>query len=145
MAKITRDDIIGPTGLGFTKELYTAIAPDGTAFDGLVSAVITEQAAELLERVGTTVYNDAAKLTYVKKAEKCLAAAELIQRRINIILANAQAVGQEIDTSNERSQRRDYLDQAGSWIAKLAQGVTTDPSSEIAMTVITSSRFEATT
>jgi len=144
MPKITRDDIIGPTGLGFTKELYSVIAPDIVAFDVLVDAVISEQAAELAERVGSSVYNDAARLNYVKKAEKCLAAAEMVQRRINIVLGTRGGLGEPSDTRSEQQQRKDYLDQAEIWISKLAQGITVDPPSDFAVRVITSSRFETT-
>ena len=82
--KISRTDISGPTGLGFVKELYTSIASTEEAFNALVDAVIAEQAGELSDRIGTTAYNAAANLTYVQKAEKCLTAAEMIQRRINM-------------------------------------------------------------
>jgi glycerol-3-phosphate dehydrogenase len=141
MSKITKDDIIGPTGLGFTKELYSVIAADDAAFNTFVEAIITEQAAELAERVGSTVYAAAANLTYLKRAEKCLTAAELIQRRINIILANIQATGNEIGTKAEADQRREYLTQAEGWIAKLAQGITTDPSADFASGSLVTDHF----
>lgn len=139
--KIARTDISGPTGLGFVKELYSSIAPSEEAFNTLVDAVIAEQAGELSDRIGTA-YNAAANLTNVKKAEKCLTAAEMIQRRINIILANIQASGAEGSTKAEEAQRKAYLDKAEEWIAKLAQGVTTDPSASFASGALVTSHFE---
>jgi hypothetical protein len=141
MPKITKDDIIGPTGLGFVLELYSIIAPDQTAFEILVNAVIAEQAAELQERAGLAVYDAAANLTYVKKAEKCLTAAEMIQRRINIVLGTRSGSGEPPDTRSEQQQRKDYLDKAEEWIAKLAQGVTTDPSANFASGALVTSHF----
>ncbi|HAR46636.1 MAG TPA: hypothetical protein DCS05_10880 [Nitrospiraceae bacterium] len=140
--KISRTDISGPTGLGFVKELYTSIASTEEAFNALVDAVIAEQAGELSDRIGTTAYNAAANLTYVQKAEKCLTAAEMIQRRINIIMANIQASGSEGSTKVEEAQRKAYLDKAEEWIAKLAQGVTTDPSANFASGALVTSHFE---
>jgi len=142
MPKITKDDIIGPTGLGFTKELYSIIAPDQTAFESLVDAVIAEQSGELVARVGSGVYDAAANLTCLKKAEKCLAAAEMIQRRINIVLGTRAGSGEPPDTRSEQQQRKDYLDQAEIWISKLAQGVTTDPSANFASGSLITGHFE---
>ena len=126
MPKITKDDITGPTGLGLIRELFSAIAKDDTAFDAFVDSIITDQSAELQDRIGSAAYNLSANATYVKKAEKCLTAAEMVRRRINIVLGNAQAAGQEISTRNEEKQRDEYLSQAEVQISKLAQGVTTD-------------------
>jgi hypothetical protein len=144
MAKITRYDLIGPTGLGFVQAMFSVIAPDDLSFEQFVDAVIAEQALILEGRVGGAAYTATTGPTkdYVKLAEKFLAAAELVQRRINIILGNAQGAGQELDTSNERKQRSDYLSQAEIWITKAAQGVTADPSADIAVATVLTSRFE---
>ena len=123
MPKITRTDI---TNLGFTKDLFTGIIGQGgeTAFGELLDGIIADESETLADRLGS-VY-DIGKARYVKNAERCLVAAELIRRRINIILANAKASGQEITTQNENKQRKDYLDEAEGWIAKIAQGVAGD-------------------
>jgi hypothetical protein len=126
MSKITRSDIIGPTGLGFTQAMFSAIAGTQTAFEELVDAVIADQAAELSDRLGSTAYDLAANLAYVKKTEKNLAAAELIRRRINVILNSINGAGAELSTENERKQREDYLAEAETWIAKIASGTTAD-------------------
>lgn len=113
MPKITKDDIAGPKGLGFIREMFGAICPDEAAFELFITGIIADQALELEGRIGTTAYNDLAtpNAIYVKKAERCLVAAEMIQRRINVLLGNAAGAGQELDTSNEHKQRQAYLDQ----------------------------------
>lgn len=142
MAKITTSDL---KSLGFIREMFGPIAPDDMAFDDLLTAVIAEQALQLSGRIGTALYNDAASpnADYVKLAEKNLCAAEMLQRKINIILGNTASRGEEFSTTPERNQRKDYLAEAESWIGKLAQGVTTDPPSDVAVNVITASRFDS--
>ncbi len=143
MAKITRDDIIGPTGLGFTQAMFKPLVSDETQFGNLVDAVLAEKAEELEERVGSSVYADAANLRYLKNAERCMTAAELLRRRITILLANVTAAGDPIRTDAEQAQMKDYLAQAETWISKLAQGVTADsPTGEFACGALITSHFE---
>lgn len=139
LPKITAQEI---KDLGFNQAMFSVMAADETAFTALITAVITEKSDELQGRIGSTAYNDSAKLTYVKKAEKCLSAAEMVQRRINIILGNTVSSGSEINTKNEQDQRKDYLTQAEEWIAKVAQGVTVDTGS-FATGVSISSHFDS--
>lgn len=140
MPKITRDNIIGPKGLGFTFAMFSPIAGEETAFHELVDDVIEEQAAELFDRIGSAAYDLAANATYVKKAEKNLVAAELVRRRINVILNNMNSAGNEISTENEHKQRKDYLDEAEKWIAKLADGSVAS-SAEFASGALITSHF----
>jgi hypothetical protein len=143
MAKITKDDIRGPRGLGFTREMYGAIVKNDMEFDALVDAVISEQADILSGRIGSTAYNLAANLTNVKKSEKSLSAAEMVGRRINIILGDAVGGGQDANkTYDLRLQRDKYLDDAEIWIAKIAQGVTADPASDFSSGSLVTSHFE---
>ena len=143
MAKITVSDL---KSLGFTREMFVPIAADDTAFDDLLTTIIAEQALQLSGRIGTTAYNDAASpnADYVKMAEKYLSAAELIQRRINVLLGNSVSAGQELATANERNQRKDYLAQADGWIAKVVAGSTID-SADFASGALVTSHFEETT
>ena len=136
---ITNPDI---KALGFTQALFSVICADDPAFEALIDGIITDQSSELQDRVGATVYSAPANATYIKKAEKCLVAAELVQRRINIVLGNSQGAGQEISTANERNQRKDYLDEAERWIAKLASGVTVD-SADFASGALVTSHFDS--
>jgi hypothetical protein len=121
MAKININDI---TGLGIIKEMYSAIAPTEAEFENLIGEIISEQSAILEGRIGSDVYASVIQPTagYVKRAEKCLVAAEMVQRRINIILGNAVGAGQEINISHEAAQKKAYSDEAEKWITKLGDG-----------------------
>ncbi len=112
MAKITRTDIIGPLGLGFTQELFSVIAATAAAFDTLVDAVIAEVSLELEGRIGSALYADATvpNATYVKLVEKYLTAAEMLSRRINIVLGSKQGKGEDISIDAEQKQLQAYLD-----------------------------------
>ncbi len=157
MPKITRDDIIGPKGLGFTREMFNAIVQDDQTFNDFVDAIIAEKALELEGRIGTTVYNDASQpnATYVKLAEKYLCAAEMVDRRINIVLGQAVGAGQEIDTTAIRKQKQDYLDKVfgndkasppvAGLIEKIVTGSGTDGQNFASGALVTSHFGEETT
>ena len=121
MAKINTSDIIG---LGFIKEMYSSLAPTEEDFETLIGGIISEQSAILEGRLGLDVYATPAQpiSDQVKRAEKCLAAAEMVQRRINVILGNTVGTGQEISISHEAAQKKAYLDEAEKWITKLGDG-----------------------
>jgi|GEM_PF-1063091 hypothetical protein len=109
---INASDIIGPSGMGFTKEIFDI--PDDDGFTTFVLGVITEQSTLLEGRVGDLVYNStvAPTPTQVARVEKCLTAAELLDRRINKRLVNVLAAGQEFDVKSETKQRDDYRAEA---------------------------------
>lgn len=119
MAKVTSTDIID---LGFTKEMFRKATDDD--FEEFIDDIIAEQAAVLEGLVGTSAYASATSPTkdYIKRAERCLVAAELVQRRINIILANVTGAGQEIDVTSEGSQKKQYADEADRWINRISNG-----------------------
>jgi len=123
MAKITNQDI---KDLGFTRELFNR--KSDTEFNTFIDGAISDEAASLEGRIGSTQYASADVTTakYVKNAEKCLVAAEMVQRRINVILSANVGAGKEFSTSAERQQRKDYLDKAEEWISKIVNSVTTD-------------------
>ncbi len=108
MPKITNQDI---QDLGFIREMFAK--NDDISFQNMIDVVISEQASILEGRIGTSAYNDssAPNAIYVKQSEKCLVAAEMVQRRINILLGNSVGAGKELDTTAPRKQRQDYLDQ----------------------------------
>ena len=116
MPKTTISDI---SSLGLRKELFK-IEEDGE-FEKYLSGVITEQATILEGRVGPAIYASdiSPSKDFVKRAEKCLISGELIQRRINIILANAVGAGNTIDVSHEGAQKKAYRDEAEEWISRL--------------------------
>ena len=127
MAKTTAPEILN---LGFTPE---AFRKNSTDFGEFVLDAINNQAEELAARIGQAAYDSTSEpnKTYVKKAEKNLVAAEMLQRRINLIVGNANGTGEALDTSSERAQREDYLEHAEFWITKLvATGGTVEENPE---------------
>ena len=116
MAKTTVQNILD---MGFKKELFQK--DTDALFETLITEVITEQAAILEGCIGSTLYASATspQKEYVQRAEKVMVAAELVQRRINIVLGNAVGVGQELDISSEKKQQRDYAAEAENLILKL--------------------------
>ncbi len=116
MAKTTVQNILD---MGFRKELFQK-ATDAL-FETLIEEVIAEQAAILEGRIGATLYasTTSPQKEYVQRAEKVMIAAELVQRRINIVLGNAVGAGQELDISSEKKQQKDYAAEAEDLILKL--------------------------
>lgn len=116
MAKVTANDIIN---LGFKKEPFGK--QNDSDFTALIDDVIADQASLLAGRVGAAAYalTTSPQKDYVKRAEKALCGAEMVSRRINIILGNVTAAGQELDTSNEEKQRKAYLEEAEKWITNI--------------------------
>jgi hypothetical protein len=141
MPKIIAQDMID---LGFLPEMFKK--DNEAELSAYITAVIAEQADILLGRIGSAAYNSTTSPTdkYVKRAEKCLTAAELIQRRINIILGNVAGAGQEIDVTHEGAQKKVYLSEANDLIAKLVSGTGAD-SNDFATGVLVTSHFESTT
>jgi hypothetical protein len=136
VSKVVAQDIIN---LGFKKELFK-IQNDGD-FTTLINDVIADQALLLEGRVGSAMYalTTSPQKDYVKRAEKALCAAEMIARRINIILSNVTGAGQELDTSSEEKQRKAYLDEAGNWITSV--GTYADSLGDCSFGVAISSHF----
>ena len=139
MAKNTLSDI---SSLGLRKELFK-IEEDGE-FETYLSGVIAEQAAILEGRVGPAIYASeiSPSKDFVKRAEKCLIAAELIQRRINLILSNIVGSGSEINVTHEGAQKKVYADEADYWISKIISGATSDAGG-LASGVLITSHFYA--
>lgn len=137
MGKTTVKEI---TDLGFTPAMFAKENDD--LFKAFIEAIITEQTAILEGRIGATSYASAASPTqdWVKQAEKYLVAAEMLQRRINIILEKVVGAGEDIDTRSAERQMKLYLDKADSWIQKIADGVTSD-SGSFASAVLETSHF----
>lgn len=139
MAKNITDDI---TALGFIANMFNK--NNETDFIAMLNEVIAEQAVIFEGRVGSTVYASATSptLSYVKRGEKCLIAAELIQRRINVLLGNVTGVGREIDISHEAAQKKAYKDEADMWVTKLTAGETSD-TGDFSSGVLVTSHFES--
>lgn len=140
MAKIVAQDIID---LNFIAEMFGKTSAN---FNAYIDAVIAEQGKILEGRVGTSSYalTTSPAKEYLARAELCLTAAEMIQRRMNRILGNVVGTGNALDISIERKQRQDYLDEAEELIEKIVSGVTAD-SSDFASGVLETSHFEEST
>jgi len=141
MAKVTAQEIVD---LGFTPEMFKKTDDGGLL--NFVDDIIAEQSLILQGRIGSTYYNSTSSPTkdYVKRAEKCMVTAEVIQRRINIILGNVVGAGQPIDILHEGTQKKIYKEEADSLIEKIIAGGTSD-SSDFASGVLITSHFETTT
>jgi hypothetical protein len=118
VTKATPQDI---KDLGFVTEEFGSPA-DFTAY---IQAVLDEQEALLSDRVGAAAMSVSSLATNIKRAEKCLAAAELLQLRINRLAGNVDS-----DTAGLISQlgksRQNYLDEAEKIIPRLVAGSVSD-------------------
>lgn len=133
MSKITAQDI---KDLGFG---YAMFGKTDNGFDDYLNAVIAAQALLLAGRIGAEAYASVASPTqdYVKRAELCLTAADLVQRRINRILGSVTGNGTGIDVTHEGAQKKAYRDEAELWIEKITSGTTTDGSDFASGTLVT--------
>lgn len=123
MPKITAADI---KALGFTYSQFN-LATDA-AFDTWLAAAIAEQGLLLEGRIGATLYESTTTpaSTYVARAEKCLVAAELFQRRSIAIAGNAQPNGEEPVTASLDAQQKKYRAEAQELIDRLVAGKSSD-------------------
>lgn len=137
MPKIEAQTVID---LNFVAEMFGKTSAN---FGAYIDAVIVEQSKILEGRAGTSAYGSTTSPTkeYIARAELCLVAAEMIQRRMNRILGNVVGTGNALDITMERKQRQDYLDEAEEIIQKIVSGVTAD-SSDFASGVLETSHFE---
>lgn len=140
MPKIESQDIINLT---FVPEMFGKTSAN---FGAYIDAVIANQGKILEGRVGASNYalTTSPAKEYLTRAELCLVAAEMIQRRMNRILGNVVGTGNALDITMERKQRQDYLDEAEEIIQKIVSGVTAD-SSDFASGVLETSHFAETT
>jgi hypothetical protein len=136
MPKVTAQDI---KNLGFTAEMVNKTEEE---FDDYLTDLIAGVALLFEGRIGSTAYASATSpgKDYVKHAEKCLCVEEFLKRVINTILQNVKGNGQEIDVSQERSQKKEYKDEADMWIAKIVAGASAD-SDDFAVGSLISSHF----
>ncbi|GAB63100.1 MAG: hypothetical protein DWB56_06740 [Candidatus Jettenia sp.] len=123
MGKNTAQEIID---LGFIREMFRK--EDDAALSTFIDGVISEQTKILEGRIGSAAYASVISPVqdYVKRAEKCLAAVELIGRRIMILLSNVPGAGQAVDIRSEERKRDYYMNEAHALIAKIVAGVTAD-------------------
>lgn len=140
MAKTSVTEIID---LGFVPEMFGKA--DDAGLVTLVTAVLAEQSALFSARIGASAYDATTQpaQAFVKRAELCLCAAELVQRRINILLGNAVGNGQELDVSPAEQQRSAYLAEAEALIGKIAAGASIASGNDMAASALITSTFDA--
>lgn len=138
MAKNTITEIID---LGFMRDMFGK--DEDAEFETLINAVLAEETAILSGRAGSMLYASSASplKEYIKRAERSLVAAELVQRRINTVLGQATGNPEGPDTSALQKQRADYLADAEQWLAKAVSGATAETGSDIAFGSLITSTF----
>lgn len=122
--------------LGFTVEQFGAVAD----FDGFIQAILDEQEALLSGRAGAAAVSSSTLAAQVKRAEKCLAGAEMLQRRINRLSGNVDA-DTAILIPQLKKARQDYMDEAERIIPQLVAGSAGD-GSDVAFGQSSSSHFD---
>jgi hypothetical protein len=92
-----------------------------------VSAAIAEQSELLKSRIGAAAYALTANKVLVKRAEKCLAAAEMTRLRLQNLSDNA-VDGEVADgkTQHLKSTADDWDAKAEQMITKIIDGATSD-------------------
>ncbi len=133
--KATPQDIMD---LGFAAEQFGVATADFSAY---LQAVLDEQEALLSDRVTAAAVATATLLTHVKRAEKCMAGAEMMQRRINRLSGNVDA-DTALLISQLKKARADYQDEAERIIPRLISGSVSD-GADFAFGQSTSSHFDA--
>lgn len=138
MPKTTASEILD---LGFTPEMFRK---NDSTINAYIDAVIIKKSKILEGRIGSTSYASATSPTqdYVKRAEECIVAAELLQRRINVIVGNLEGA-EGLDLFKIRRNREEYVEEAEALIQKIVSGVTAD-SSVFATGVLETSHFNET-
>ncbi|NOZ68010.1 MAG: hypothetical protein GXP46_01875 [Deferribacteres bacterium] len=124
--------------LGFTFQMFGL--DNESSLELYIQDIIDDAGAILEGVIGSTTYNSASSPTagYVKRAEKCLVASELLQRRINRVLNNVTASDDKISTRNEEQQMQRYQDEA----EKLISLLTGD--TDYSFGIVKTSHFEET-
>ncbi|MDH3975628.1 MAG: LamG domain-containing protein [Deltaproteobacteria bacterium] len=89
--------------LGFTKEMFSAVE-ELLDFDTYLQGILDENFNEVKERLSIDVYNDPARIDDIRRVEKYLAAAELWERRANLVLSMAHSDGPTGELEQARAE-----------------------------------------
>jgi len=122
--------------LGFVAEHFG----DPLDFDAFIQAILDEQEALLSDRVGISTLANPSLATNIKRTEKCMSAAELLQRRINRLSGNVDPETGMLILQLKRA-RQDYQEEAEKIIPKLVSGAIAD-GSDAAFGQSSSSHFD---
>lgn len=118
MAKASPQEVID---LGFSYEMFAPIVSDDGGLSEIAAEILDENVSEVKEAVGASAYESADNLKDVKRIEKYLAAAELWDRKANLVLKNRTVGGSGTTLLNmtERILADDYRDRARKIIERL--------------------------
>jgi hypothetical protein len=107
--------------LGFNQSMFSALE-EVVDFDAFIQEILDENVDEIKEAIGSSVYDDATKLADVIRIEKYLAAADLWNRRANIVLTNRAISGSEGASSSlsESKLEEKYRERAEKIMNRLA-------------------------
>ncbi len=108
--------------LGFTHEMFKKVCKEESAFGEFIQAVLDENVAEVKEAIGATDYDLAANEDRIKKIEKYLAAAELWDRRSNIVTGNVTSSA-DADGTTEAKRAARYREFAWKEIGDLTGNI----------------------
>lgn len=118
MPKASPQEVID---LGFSHEMFAPVVSDDGGLNEIAAEILDENAAEVKEAIGASAYESADNLKDVKRIEKYLAAAELWDRKANLVLKNRTVGGSATNLLNmtERLVADDYRDRARKIIDRL--------------------------
>lgn len=92
--------------LGFTHEMFKKVCKEENAFGEYIQSILDENVGEVKDAIGATAYDLAENEDRVKKIEKYLAAAELWDRRSNIVTGNVTSSDDADGTTEEKRATR---------------------------------------
>lgn len=135
MSKPTSNEI---AEMGFSHEMFGLA--DNAAFTMMLKGMITEQGNLLSGRISAATFASTTEPTssYVKRALKCVVAAELCQRRINR-LGQETKLEDGSDAKKMRQNRVDYLTEADLMISKVEAAASN--SNDFAVGAVITSHF----
>lgn len=118
MPKASSKEVID---LGFSYEMFAPLVSEEGGLSEIVTEILDENVAEVKEAIGASAYDNADNLRDVKRIEKYLAAAELWDRKANLVLKNRVVGGDSGSLLNmtERLLADDYRERARKIIDRL--------------------------
>lgn len=105
--------------LGFIFEMFKPLVTDEAAFISFVQTVFDDNVSEVKSLIGSTVYDDSAKAADVKRIEIYLAAAELWERKGNLVLKDRVISGETTVNMTESLKSDAYRDRARAIVDRL--------------------------
>lgn len=124
--------------LGFTFEMFRPTVAEEGEFTPFIQSVLDDNVAEVKALIGASVYDDAAKVSDVKRLEVYLAAAELWERKGNMVLRDRVVSGDNSVNITESIKAEEYREKARAIVQRVQ---SSGGSSGFASSVEESSHF----